>query len=168
MLPLVGKVACRPTLVEMNEELRFILSQMDPLLDKLKACPPETFPTRKKLPDSGIYVFYEDKRPIYVGRSNQIHKRIQIHGTESAPPGKASFAFRLLAKKCNFEIGNRTGTDRSQKAKEHAGEFRKQKQRVRRMQVRAVAVSDVTESYFFEAYAILALGTTKFNKFEPH
>lgn len=152
----------------MNEELRSILTQMEPLLAKLKTCRSETFVTRKKLTDQGVYVFYEGEKALYVGRSNQIHKRIQIHGTESAPPGKASFAFRLLAKKCNFEIGNRTGTDRSQKAKEHAGEFRKQKQRVRRMQVRAVAVPDVNESYFFEAYAILALGTTKFNKFEPH
>ena len=62
----------------MNEELRSILCQMDPLLNKLKACPPETFPTRKKLPDCGIYVFYEDKQPIYVGRSGKgtIQKRL--------------------------------------------------------------------------------------------
>lgn len=140
---------------------------MEPLLAKLKACPPETFPTRKKLPNCGIYVFYEDEQPIYVGRSNQIHKRIQIHGTESAPPGQASFAFRLLAKKCNLEMGQVIGTNRRQIAREHAEEFRKQKQRVRLMEVRAVAVPDVRESYFFEAYAILALGTTEFNKFEP-
>ena len=36
------------------------------------------------------------------------------------------------------------------------------------MTVRAVAVPDDTTSYFFEAYAILALGTTEFNKFETH
>ena len=47
----------------MNEELRSILIQMEPLLAKLKACPPETFSTRKKLPDCGIYVFTKTNSP---------------------------------------------------------------------------------------------------------
>ena len=152
----------------MNEELRSILAQMERLLAKLKACPPETFATRNKLPDRGVYVFYEGEKALYVGRSNQIWKRVQTHGRRGATQEQASFAFRLLAKKYNLEMGHGTGADRNQKAREYAEEFRGQKQRVRRMTVRAVAITDDTASYFFEAYAILALGTTAFNKFEPH
>lgn len=152
----------------MNEELRSLLAQMEPLLVKLKACPPETFATRKKLPDRGIYVFYEGDKALYVGRSNQIWQRIQTHGREGATYNQATFALRLLAKEYNLEIGHRAPADRSQIAGEYAEEFRGQKRRVRRMTLRAVAVTDDTASYFFEAYAILALGTTEFNKFEPH
>ena len=64
-------------------------------------------------------------------------------------------------------MGHGTDTDRSQIAREHAKEFLRQKQCVRHMTVRAVAVPDVRVSYFFEAYAILALGTTEFNKLDP-
>lgn len=152
----------------MNEELRSLLAQMDPLLVKLKACPPETFATRKKLPDRGVYVFYDGEKALYVGRSNQIWKRIGTHGREGASQEQASFAFRLLAKNYNLTVGHGTGANRSQVAKRYAAEFREQKRRVRSMTVRAVAVTDDTKSYFFEAYAILALGTTEFNKFEPH
>ena len=141
---------------------------MDPLLVKLQACPPETFATRKKLPYRGVYVFYEGEKALYVGRSNQIWKRIGTHGRESATHNQAFLALRLLAKEYNLEIGHSALADRSQIAGEYAAEFRGQKRRVRGMTVRAVAVTDDTASYFFEAYAILALGTTEFNKFEPH
>ena len=107
----------------MNEELQSVMEQMEPLLAKLKACPPETFPTRKKLPDRGVYVFYEGKEPLYVGRSNQIWKRVQTHGRRGATHNQATFAFRLLAKKYNLEMGHGTGADRSQKAREYAAEF---------------------------------------------
>ena len=85
----------------MNEELRSLLAQMDPLLVKLKACPPETFATRKKLPDRGVYVFYEGEKALYVGRSNQIWERIRTHGRagatqEPAPPSRSDSSQRTM------------------------------------------------------------------------
>ena len=43
------------------------LGQMDGLLAQLKACRPETWETRKNLPNRGVYAFYEGCKPLYVG-----------------------------------------------------------------------------------------------------
>lgn len=152
----------------MNEELSSLLAQMEPWIVKLKAFQKETFATRKKLPNRGVYVFYECGKPMYVGRSNQIWERIRTHGRNGATHNQASFAFRLLAKEYNLDIGHSEPRNRSQIAEVYAKEFRIQKQRVRSMTIRAVTIVDDTVSYLFEAYAILALGTNEFNKFEPH
>ena len=50
-----------------------------------------------ELPEMGIYVFYENGKPIYVGRTKRMKKRISEHGSPS-PTKSATFAY-LLAKK---------------------------------------------------------------------
>ena len=46
----------------MNEELQDVLAQMEPLLAELQDCPAETFATRRRLPNRGVYAFYESDR----------------------------------------------------------------------------------------------------------
>lgn len=46
-------------------------------------------------PQRGIYVFYENDCPIYVGRTNRMNDRILEHGRRSSPHNSASFAFLL-------------------------------------------------------------------------
>src|SRR6056297_345488 len=53
-----------------------------------------------KIPNvNGIYVFYENDKPIYVGRSNRkrLRKRLQEHARKSSNRNSATFAV-LLAK----------------------------------------------------------------------
>lgn len=151
-----------------NQALESILRQMEPLLARLKECPPETRETRKNLPGRGVYAFYEGKKPLYVGRSNKIHERVLTHGRNGASQEQASFAFRLLEKEFNLLVGHGAPQNRAQIAKEYSGAFAEQKRRVRNMEVRAVEILDDAVAYFFEAYAIIALGTTEYNRFEPH
>ena len=145
-----------------------IKQQMGPLLAKLEDSDKETFVTRKRLPNRGVYVFYEGDDALYVGRSNQIWERIRTHGRAGAGHNQATFAFRLLAKQQNLEIGHSAASNRAEVAKSYFEEFRKQKLQVRNMNIKAVEITDDTVSYFFEAYAILALETTEYNKFETH
>ena len=152
----------------MNKELQGILAQMEPLLTQLWNCPAETFATRTRLPNRGVYAFCEGDNILYIGRSNQIWERIRTHGVKGATQEKANFAFRLLAQKYALEVGHEAAANRGQIAKQYAAGFQEQKQRVRNMTIKAVSIDDDTVSYFFEAYAIVALGTTEFNKFEPH
>ena len=152
----------------MNEELQDVLAQMEPLLAELQDCPAETFATRRRLPNRGVYAFYESDRILYIGRSNQIWKRIRTHGVRGATQEQANFAFRLLAQEYDLEVGHDADANRGQIARQYAAGFQEQKQRVRNMAIKAVAIDDDTVSYFFEAYAIVALGTTEFNRFEPH
>ena len=45
----------------------------------------------------GIYVFYEDCKPLYVGRSDGLNDRVLSHGRPSSDHYSATFAF-ILAK----------------------------------------------------------------------
>ena len=152
----------------MNVQVKAVLGQMEPLLAELQDCPAETFATRRRLPNRGVYAFYEGNQILYIGRSNQIWERIRTHGRRGATQEQANFAFRLLAREYDLEVGHDAPANRRQIAAQYAVEFREQKQRVRNMTVKAVAIDDDTVSYFFEAYAILALDTTEFNRFAPH
>ena len=138
---------------------------MEPLLKKLKDCRPEKRGTRKKLPKRGVYVFYEDDKPLYVGRSNDMWQRIMTHGRNGAGHNQATFAFRLFQVKLDLPVGHDSPNDRPKTAEEHADEFRKQKERVRNMTIRAVKITEDVVQYLFEAYAILALDTKRYNKF---
>ena len=142
----------------MNEELRSLLIQMKPLLVKLKACPPETSATRKNLPPVGIYVFYEDGNPLYVGRSGKgtIPKRIGNHCLRGSKPSMAPLAVKLV-KEC---IGKEAkGLSAKKIGETYPCEFARQKKRVRQMKVRGVKITDCAIRAVFEIYASLALGT---------
>ena len=61
------------------------------------------FPSAPTLPmGKGVYVFYEDCKPLYVGRTNGVRKRILDHGKPRGRHNSATFAF-ILAKK-EFEL----------------------------------------------------------------
>ena len=62
-------------------------------------------------------------------------------------------------------MGHDKDNPRAGVAREYADAFREQKKNVRNMSIRAVEIPDDTVAYFFEAYAIVALGTTEYNKF---
>ena len=49
--------------------------------------------------------------------------------------------------------------------KKYEDNYKGQRQRIREMEVRAVGIEDQKVQAVFEIYAILALGTTKYNSF---
>ena len=117
----------------------------------------------------GIYVFYEKGLPLYVGRTKRyIAKRVLIHGRACSKHNAASFAF-LLAK----EQAQREGVDIDktrnflQQDKRFKSIFTEQKERIRKMQMRAVQISDPEVQAIFEIYASKRLGT-KYNDFDTH
>ena len=148
--------------------LEHILGQMEGLLVKLQSPCRATWETLDDLPNKGVYAFYEGDKPLYVGRSNRLRQRVKEHGQPGSRTNKATFAYRLLANEYGLPMGHDRDHLRSEVADEHDAEFREQKKRVRNMSVQAVGICDDTVAYFFEAYAIVALDTTKYNKFEPH
>ena len=71
----------------MNPEFKKIMDQMEPLLAKLKESCQYSFDEVKgycDIPNKGVYVFYENDEPIYVGRSNGIRSRIKNHGDKNS------------------------------------------------------------------------------------
>ncbi len=124
----------------------------------------------RRIPASpGIYLFTENGKPMYVGQTRKLSKRLGYHTRPGAPQEQASFAFQL-AKADATRMGiTAVGTRRQVAAHpEILPLFEKAKQRVAAMDVRFIEVPDPHTRTVFEVYAALALGTGEFNSFETH
>ena len=150
-----------------------IVAQLEPLLEELQSGPAYYGQTLRKLPKKGVYVFYEDGKPMYVGRvgSNSrqtVRQRIRQHTIPSSGHNQATFAFRLLQEDLRLPVGHESDMTRPELAKTYEAKFSEQKQRVRNMEVRVVEITDSVVQAVFEIYAALTLGTTRYNRFDTH
>ena len=162
-----------------EDHFESVIAKMPEYLRELKNCEL----TRKNnsghfFPDisknkRGIYVFYENDEPIYVGRSDRLRDRLHEHGRASSDHNSASLAFNIA--RLNYRSEKiRTETDDS--SRKELGEdpefqclFIEAKQRVRNMGIRVVEIQDAIEQTIFEVYAHMKLDTDpQFNSFENH
>lgn len=121
-----------------------------------------------ELPTAGIYVFYKDGIPQYVGRTGRLKARLREHGSKSSSHYSASFAF-LMAK----ERATQNGID----CKRKRGDlqacplfkpfFYAAKDEVAAMDFRYVKIENPIEQTLFEVYAAIEL-KTRYNKFDSH
>ena len=135
----------------MNSAEDRILSNMPKLLRKLQ-CEPllNQDPLPSEVKGKGIYVFYENGQPLYVGRSDGLRNRVLLHSRPSSIRAQAPLA-RILAK-------NKGQSDQV---------FSDQKERVKKMRVRVVELTDDYEQAIFEQYAAFILNTC-YNEFKSH
>ena len=154
-----------------------VVGKMPGLLCKLKSDRLRCRAAIGKLPERGIYVFYEDGKPIYVGRTNDMRRRIREHGSRNATKA-ATFAY-LIAKKelkakgivPEAKPGKPASRITNADVENHPDIIRAAGKRVCKMQFRVVKVTDPIEQTLFEVYAALQLGTMQqggYNDFENH
>ena len=55
------------------------------------------------IPQCGVYVLYENDKPIYVGRSNRLKSRLLGHSRPSSGHNSATFAFNLAKEEAASE-----------------------------------------------------------------
>ena len=154
-----------------------VQTRLPDLLNELKSCPPLLRDSPRRLldiPKQGIYVFYEDGRPRYVGRSDRMRTRILEHGRAGSRHNAATFAFLLATEVAHGKGIDRTARTRDdlQKADDFKPLYDEAKARVRRMEFKVVEVTDPIEQAAFEVYAALCLKTTLeqggYNDFRNH
>ena len=114
---------------------------------------------------SGAYVFYQGKKPMYVGIVGRhsrrgIRQRIREH--IGGRPSQAPLASRMTIE--DLRLGSMT---LAQLARDYKPEFREQQERVRNMEVRAIEIQDCTTLAVFEIYAAVNL-QTPYNDFCTH
>ena len=152
----------------MNAKFEGIINQVSDLMQQLANSPLRQRNSLGDIPNKGIYVFYENEEPIYVGRSNRMKDRIQEHGRKSSYHNSATFAF-ILAK----EIANEQGIDinKTRNALESGSTFSdiflEQKERVSGMKVRVIEINDPIIQTIFEVYVSMELNT-EYNDFDTH
>src|SRR6266851_4963022 len=80
----------------MDPKFAALVEALAPKLDRLLAMPPLKYGTLPKdMPKSGVYLFTEGGRHLYVGRSNVLRGRHGRHCKPGATHRQAAFAFQL-------------------------------------------------------------------------
>jgi len=160
-------------------DLRNIMQNIDAYLENMDTLFLELYrefqkqPTvaRDNLPPfGGIYVFYQNERPIYVGRADNIRKRIQLHTRPSSGSESANFAFNL-AKLDFIEKLSETKFGRKElmKDEDFIKAFSGHKEMLFASTIKCIRVDNDIIQTMFEPYLALKLGTyPKNNCFKNH
>lgn len=120
------------------------------------------------IPKQGVYLFCENGKSLYVGRSNNIPQRYGQHTRPGSQTNQAALA-ALIARQ---ETGRPVDYHKGARARlladiKFMDAFREAKNRVRAMDFRAVEESDQTRQALLEVYCAITLGTPH-NDFGTH
>ncbi len=153
----------------MSKEWNDLVKHMPTLLEHLTSQPLRPRNDRGLLPQKGVYVLYEDEKPIYVGRTNSMSRRVNEHGRPSSGHNSATFAFNI-AKREAIKQGINVQLKRSQLEVDPAFSklFLEAKTRVSKMPVRVIEISEPITQTLFEVYAVMCLDTREYNDFDTH
>jgi|SRR5208337_305755 len=155
----------------MSDDILQVDQKMHEMMKNLLAAPLLSRKNLKSIPPRGLYVFYEDGNPIYVGISgkNRMKDRIMGHSHKSGGPNSATFAFNI-AKKDAEKKGINIKLSRPVLAKipQFAELYTRSKERVSKMQIRVIEINNPNYRALFEIYAALVLNTMEYNSFETH
>jgi len=153
----------------MSKEWDDLIKRMPILLKELMSQPLRPWNDRGLLPKRGIYVFHEDEKPMYVGRTNSMSDRLNRHGNPSSGHTSATFAFNI-AKREAIKQGMNVQLTRSQLEVEPAFSklYSEAKARVSKMPVRVIEINHPIVQTLFEVYAVMFLDTREYNDFDTH
>ena len=155
----------------MHKRFTNLIESLHPSLTALLAMKPCTSGTLpKSAPKSGIYLFSEGSKHLYVGRSNRLPQRVKNHGKSTSRQNVASFAFLMARRETGnlratyTQVGSRNALVATPK---FAAAFLTAKIRISRMSVRYIEESDQLRQALLEMYVHVALDTP-FNDFDTH
>lgn len=152
----------------MNADFEQIIDQLPGLLGRLLNSEMKPWSNLGHLPPSGVYVFYENGKAIYVGRTNRMRERIKEHGRPSSTHNSAPFAFNVT-KKAGKEKGINVSKPRVELERDPLFKslFTEAKVRVSKMSVRVIEINNPILQTIFEVYASMDL-KTEINDFDTH
>jgi predicted GIY-YIG superfamily endonuclease len=150
----------------MNQEFREAVESLHPKFESLIHQAP--YPAGGSLPMQGVYLFCENGKALYVGRSNNIPQRRRNHTQRSSATNQAALATLIARRETGRLVDYRKGArERRQRDEEFMNAFEQAKHRVRNMQFRAVEERDQTRQVLLEVYCAIAL-KTPYNDFGTH
>lgn len=157
----------------MNEEFRALIEPLEERRKALLAMEPVTVPNLPRgnptKETRGVYLFSENGKHLYAGRTNRMRGRLQEHCRPSSMHNTAPFAFRLAHQLTLPDHPEFAKMKRSklQIHPEFKPEFVKQKERVRKMNVRWVREDNPRRQALLEVYVAVSLDTP-YNDFDNH
>jgi hypothetical protein len=156
----------------MDLKFAILVESLAPKLEQLLVSPPLRFGQLPKgMPKSGVYLFSENSRHLYVGRSNGLHGRYGRHCRPGATYRQASFAFQLAREATGRVKPSYKADDDCREALIRdpffAAAFSTAKERIRTMDFRFVEECDQNRQALLEIYCAVVLGTP-YNDFSTH
>lgn len=152
----------------MNERFAKIVAQIPSLFDALAKSEPLIEKGGASLKGkAGVYAFFENERPVHVGRTRNLRGRLRGHITRSHY--SASFAFKRARRTLNVNATYKSegGRDALVKDATFGPEFERQIACVKAMDVRFVEVPDPVTQYLLELYAHMEWGLA-LDEFDTH
>ena len=155
----------------MDAKFAAVVESLQPKLELLLQCPSDHDGRPRGLPEKGVYLFSENGRHLYVGRSNHMRQRYGQHTRPGSQHNQAVFAFKLTCEDRKVErrsyrpgAGSRVGLSLDE---EFSAAFVRAKARVRAMSFQFVEETDQTRQTLLELYVAIALGCP-YNDFNAH
>ena len=112
---------------------------------------------------SGCYVFLEDTKPIYVGISRRVVRRLIQH-LNTDTHFSASLVYRMASK----DYPHTMRREQAMKDDQFQQVFFQVQKRLRAMNIAFIPIENDLELYVFEVYAAMALDTGTWNTFRTH
>ncbi|WP_156392833.1 hypothetical protein [Rhizobium sp. Root1220] len=156
----------------MDERFAQLTESLHPAYERLHRMAPLTNgELPRSMPKSGVYLFSEGDKPMYVGRSNNLRARYGRHCLPGATHRMAAFAFKL-AREITGRVVASYKSDENSRANlmlddAFRGAFNDAKIRIRKMDYRYVEEVDQNRQALLEIYVTVVLGTP-YNDFNTH
>lgn len=155
----------------MNVVFAELVESLEPSFQRLiQMVPLQANMLPKTMPARGIYLFSDGADHLYVGRSNNIRRRIGLHCRPGSQHNQATFAFRMARKKTGHTTVAYTAVgSRSHLANDtvFGPAFVACKAQIKKLDLRFVEEVDATRQALLEIYAATVL-KTPFNDFDNH
>ncbi len=148
----------------MDETFRALTEDLHPKFEALMAQEPVvTGILRPEFSCSGIYMFSEDGKSLYVGRTRDVRKRYGQHTRRSSGHNSSPFAFKLARHatgrvKADYRPGENSRAGLLLDPG-FAAAFSDALGRIRRMEFRFVAEPDPTRQCLLEVYVSVVCGS---------
>jgi hypothetical protein len=155
----------------MNARFAILVESLEPPFQALLGMlPVKASSLPRRMPDRGVYLFSDGSEHLYVGRTNNLRRRIRNHCGDACDHRKAALAFNMARRA--------TGRTKASYKKEgsraalaidelFAPQFAEAKRKVATLDVRFVGEVDPTRQALLEIYAATVLATP-YNDFENH
>lgn len=111
----------------------------------------------------GCYVFFDSGKPVYVGISRSVVKRLTQHLNYDSHYS-ASLVYRMASEEYPHEMKR----DQAMKDDQFRAVFFAVQSRLREMTVAFIEIHNDLELYLFEVYAAMKLDTDTWNTFRTH
>ena len=156
---------------DMNTKFREFVEALEPKFQKLVNMTSAKYGALpQELPKRAIYLFSENGKHLYVGRTNNLRNRLRGHCSPSSRHFSAVFAFRIAREDTGFTKASYKPEGSRANLCEHpvfGPAFLAAKRRVADMEIRYVEEADPVKQALLEIYAATSLGTP-YNDFENH